>query len=72
MYGMRYTTKGNVRGRCGHQHRTIRTAVICRMRDQSGCQSQGGYSDRSVVRVDGEPLTGEEEREIYYCEVDPN
>jgi len=52
-----YTTKGPVRGCCGHEHRSIETAFRCLAADQSGCRRQGGYSDRSVVRVDGEPLT---------------
>tara|TARA_R110000824_G_scaffold210748_2_gene396616 strand:+ start:89 stop:298 length:210 start_codon:yes stop_codon:yes gene_type:complete len=50
-----YTTKGDVRGYCGHEHRSIETAAKCVKRDMAGCQSQGGYSDRSVIRVvDGE------------------
>lgn len=33
----------------------------CSLRyDQRGCSKQGGYSDRSVVLVDGEDLTEEE------------
>jgi len=58
-----YTTVGSVRGRCGHQHRTLEAAVACRRADQQGCRSQGGYSDR-VVRIveDGveRPLTADE------------
>jgi len=57
---MTYTTKGPVRGSCGHNHRTIATACKCMQRDQSGCRSQGGYSDREVVRADGEELTEDE------------
>ena len=59
-----YTTKGSVRGCCGHQHRSIMTAVECAQRDQRGCHSQGGYSDREVVRSDGEELT-----EVEYAEL---
>ena len=44
----RYTTRGSVRGACGHQHRTILGALRCLARDQSGCKAQGGYSDRTV------------------------
>jgi len=67
---VRYTTKGNVRGSCGHQHRSIRTAEKCRQRDAAGCRSQGGYSDRFVVRIDGEPLNRSEfDSQVYYEEV---
>ena len=52
-----YTTQGRVRGTCGHRHRSIDTAVRCLNRDRSGCRSQGGYSDRQVMRVDGSDLT---------------
>ena len=55
-----YTTRGDVRGECGHQHRSLRTAEKCRQRDADGCRGQGGYSDRHVCRGDGEPLTTEE------------
>jgi len=46
-----WTTSGSVRGGCGHRHRTITGAARCLERDRSGCRSQGGYSDRSIVRV---------------------
>lgn len=50
-----YTTRGSVRGYCGHKHRTISGACRCMIQDQRGCQSQRGYSDRSVVLyVNGE------------------
>jgi hypothetical protein len=48
-----YTTIGSVRGCCGHHHRTIAAAEMCLTRDQRGCKSQGGYSDRRVVDQDG-------------------
>jgi hypothetical protein len=44
-------TTRDVRGNCGHRHRTILGAVRCNDRDQAGCASQGGYSDRSIVAV---------------------
>jgi hypothetical protein len=59
-----YTTRGSVRGSCGHQHRSITAAVRCARRDHAGCVSQGGYSDRDVFRADGEDLTEHEMREI--------
>jgi hypothetical protein len=46
-----YTTLGPVRGTCGHRHKEPRTALDCLDRDRSGCRSQGGYSDRRIVRV---------------------
>lgn len=55
-----YTTKGSVRGCCGHKHQTINAAAKCLKADQSGCASQGGYSDRRIVRTDGEDMTNEE------------
>ncbi len=55
-----YTTRGDVRGSCGHQHRTIGAAERCAARDQTYCARQGGYSDRSVVRGDGSPLSDDD------------
>jgi len=63
MATMSYTTTGNVRGCCGHKHRTIEAAARCLRDDQSGCRSQGGYSDRTIERTDGEEMT---EADIYY------
>ena len=44
-----YVTHGSVRGGCGHDHRSQRTAEECLRRDQRGCAGQGGYSDRRVI-----------------------
>lgn len=49
-----YITIGSVRGACPHVHRTIESAQACLDRDQRGCSMQGGYSDRRIVRVDGD------------------
>lgn len=46
-----YTTRGDVRGACGHAHRTVGAAVECRNADRRGCKRVGGYSDREVVRT---------------------
>lgn len=62
-----YTTTGSVRGNCGHKHRSIATAYACRRRDQAGCASQGGYTDRSVERTDGADLTEQERDELDEC-----
>ena len=47
----RYTTDGDVRGTCGHMHRTREAAARCLTRDQHACGRQGGYSDRQIVEV---------------------
>lgn len=59
-----YTTEGSVRGCCGHKHRSIDTAIRCLAADRDGCANQGGYSDRTVVRYDGTPLTDDEQEWI--------
>ena len=59
---MCYTTKGSVRGCCGHKHRSLKAAVQCLRSDQTGCARQGGYSDRQITRTDGSEL---DEGEIY-------
>ena len=63
-----YTTKGSVRGCCGHRHKTIRTALDCLARDQTACHNfgVGCYSDRQVRRVDTS-ATGR--RNIYTAEL---
>ena len=48
----RYTTWGNVRGTCGHRHRSLDAAVQCLNADRRVCKSQGGYSDRGVFKLD--------------------
>lgn len=48
-----YIAFGDVRGDCGHAHRTARAAAVCVERDRRGCRSQGGYSDRIVLRQYG-------------------
>lgn len=54
-----FTCDGDVRGDCGHKHTSIRTASRCLRRDQRGCRSTGGYSDRRIVAI-GRPLTDDE------------
>ena len=48
-----YTATGEVRGSCGHQHRTSAAAWRCVEVDRAGCKEQGGYSDRYTQRSDG-------------------
>ena len=57
-----FTTCGNVRGECGHKHRTPEAAWRCLQRDCAGCRQQGGYSDRVIVVVDGEWTDNDRER----------
>lgn len=52
-----WTTRGSVRGGCGHRHKTLRTALECIDRDSAGCRSQGGYSDRAVVAIRAEVVS---------------
>jgi hypothetical protein len=59
-----YTTRGSVRGCCGHKHRTIDAAHSCLERDQNACKKQGGYSDRYIEHCDGKELTCDEIAEI--------
>lgn len=59
-----YTTAGSVRGTCGHRHGAIATALECLRADQRDCASARGYSDRRVVRCDGEPLCDGEREEL--------
>lgn len=61
-----YITKGRVRGCCGHKHKSIAAAARCVKSDNSGCKSQGGYSDRTIRAIEnGEErlLTPEEHDE---------
>jgi hypothetical protein len=46
-----YTTLGDVRGGCGHAHRSLKAAIACRKADHKGCVSQGGYSDRQIYTI---------------------
>jgi hypothetical protein len=41
-------------------------AKRCIDKDQAGCATQGGYSDRHVVRHDGSELSEDEEDELFY------
>lgn len=63
-----YTTRGSVRGDCGHRHRSLAAAVRCFLADHARCSRLGGgaYSDRTVVRFDGSDLDEDEMHEIDY------
>ena len=43
-----YTNRGDVRGSCGHKHRTLSGALRCLEDDRRWCRRVGGYSDRYV------------------------
>lgn len=62
---MYYQCVGDIRGSCGHKHKTYATALKCLKDDQGGCESQGGYSDRRIVIYsdNGEPISYVEEEE---------
>ena len=61
-----YVCSGSVRGECGHVHRTLRGAARCLARDQRGCRSQGGYSDRHVRHADGGALDRDDYDTVNY------
>jgi hypothetical protein len=63
-----YTCFGSVRGYCGVKHRHLGSAVRHIQKDQTDCESIGGFSDRNVIRSDGEPLSNLEEQDIVYIE----
>lgn len=58
-----YTTAGSIRGCCGHTHRTLSGALRCLQRDEDGCGSQGGYSDRRIVRLPDYAELSDDERQ---------
>lgn len=53
---VRYTTWGRGRGDCGHLHLTREGAEHCLDRDRRSCRAQGGVSDRTLRRIEGETL----------------
>ena len=59
-----YTNIGSVRGLCRHQHRTLTGACRCLLSDQQGCRVQGGHSDRTIRRSDGDVLPTAEAIEV--------
>jgi hypothetical protein len=65
-----YILKGDVRGNSKVKHRSLETAYRALLKDQKACQKVGGYSDRYICRVDGEPLDSSEIRTIDLLEQD--
>ncbi|HSH25596.1 MAG TPA: hypothetical protein VLA13_08675 [Massilibacterium sp.] len=62
-----YEAIGDIRGWCGHKHRSVITAQKCADKDQKYCESLGVYSDRAVYAVADElmsALTYEERDEL--------
>ncbi len=48
---MRYSTRGPLRGQCGHRHRHIDDAVECLDADDAWCMERGGRTDRKILAV---------------------
>jgi hypothetical protein len=44
-----YATEGALRGRCGHKHRDLESAVDCLDADEQRCVALGGHTDRRIV-----------------------
>ena len=67
---IRYDVRGSVRGTISTNHCTLSGAVRSMRRDCRQCASIGGgsYSDASIERSDGEPLTDDECEEIERIE----
>jgi hypothetical protein len=55
-----YRNFGDVRGDCGHRHRTLKGARACQAADQRYCMRQGGYTDWVIWRItpDGADIVG--------------
>ena len=52
-----WTTRGSVRGGCGHNHKSLRAALECVDRDIAACRKVGGYSDRQAVAIRAEVVS---------------
>lgn len=65
-----YECVGDVCGRCGHRHRTLSGAARCLARSQAGCAAQGGYSDRVILRSDGQRMFRADDEGHYMDEDD--
>lgn len=52
---IRYTTDGPLRRRCGHQHKTLQSAVRCLEEDDAWCRDRGGggHTDRRILVILG-------------------
>ena len=50
---VRYTTDGPLRGRCGHQHKSLEGAIKCLDDDETWCRELGGggHTDRRIFVV---------------------
>ncbi len=51
---MKFVCVGNVRGWCGHEHKTHSKALECTGKDERKCRQKDGYSDRKPFEVPGE------------------
>lgn len=48
---VRYSSKGPLRGRCGHYHRHLDDALECLAADDAWCIARGGRTDRTLYAV---------------------
>lgn len=66
----RYITQGVLRGRCGHQHKSLEGATRCLMKDEIWCRAQGGGgdSDRRIFVIGGGPRRELNEAELAAVE----
>ncbi len=53
-----FTTRGSVRGTCGHDHTTRAAAEQCVDADRRACRSQGGRTDRRIYDATGALVSG--------------
>jgi hypothetical protein len=47
----RYTTDGPLRGRCGHKHKDLESALECLDADERLCVARGGHTDRQLFAI---------------------
>lgn len=67
-------TPSDVRGCCGHKHKSVEAALACLDRDTAACRRRGGCGDRTlIVRSDGAWNTrtgidvGDDWQGLVYC-----
>ncbi len=64
-----FTTKGKIRGSCGHRHETVKAAHECLMKDQNLYKQSGGHSDRIVIAVDEHERPLDKMEEVEYKDI---
>lgn len=74
MGSWRYTTEGPRRGRCGHQHKSIPSALECLDADEAWCQQRGQHTDRRIFALGNRQrreLDDEERALVAACRAAP-